>query len=152
MNTELQLVDCFSDGEKEQLRSQGIDLDDWDYALLCDDLDLFEEAPEVYTEGITYEPKDWTLDRLLNGCCDNKWYKIKFNGKVVMAGFAYHAQGGVMYKVKVKSYEYGTEEFNYITKRAAIAGMKRLEKQCAKAMASDGIEREVWIESEERPQ
>jgi len=50
-----------------------------------------------------------------------------------------------MYIVEIRSAEYGTEEFKFITKRAAMAGMKRLEKQCAKHTEADGIEREVWI-------
>jgi hypothetical protein len=81
-------------------------MDDWDYMILADP-DILEEE-EVDTFGLEYSetekrwipverkkirfyPKDWQMERLLNGCCDNVWYKVEFRGTKMAIGVAYHA-------------------------------------------------------------
>jgi hypothetical protein len=92
----------FSSSEAANLEDQGISLDDWDYALITNDLDLFEEGMDCNVirdssgeicdeEVIRYlAPKSYTLSRVLNGCCDNTWTKIMWEGKLAIIGVAYH--------------------------------------------------------------
>jgi hypothetical protein len=84
--------------EVEDLWKQGVDLDDWDYMLVFDDLLKFNrqsnctELPDPnFVESISYAPKSYSAERLLTGCCDNRWYKVIFRGGPRMIGIAYHA-------------------------------------------------------------
>lgn len=97
----------FSKEESDSLWSQGVCLDDYDYALITYDLDQFEETDDLTVEhqwdeelkkyknvAVPYKliaPKDYDISRLLTGCCDNTWYKIKWNNQDAIIGLAYHA-------------------------------------------------------------
>mgnify|MGYP000193047713 CR=1 FL=1 len=97
----------FSESESEYLWSAGVCLDDWDYAIITHDLNEFEETDDMTTadewdeNSKSYKtvavpfkllaPKEYNLSRLLQGCCDNTWYKIKWQGKDAIIGLAYHA-------------------------------------------------------------
>lgn len=79
------VIDALDDSERAALRDQGVDMDDWDYMLVC--------PPEVASET-THDstvPDSYTLSRLLTGCCSNRWYRVKFRGRDVSLGIAYHA-------------------------------------------------------------
>lgn len=83
--------------EIDDLWTEGVDCDDWDYMVVCPP-DVLKET-EREEEGDwdtahtvpTWEPKDYSLGRILTGCCSNQWYKVKFRGKQVAIGVAYHA-------------------------------------------------------------
>lgn len=93
----------FNEQESDYLWSAGVSLDDWDYALITFDLEAFEEVDDMTTEWDekkkdwvavpckTFGPKEYTLERLLTGCCANRWHKIKWQGKDAIIGLAYHA-------------------------------------------------------------
>lgn len=99
----IQLYTEFTQEELESLREQGVDLDDWDYAILVEDVSQFEDhefEDDVYNEDTwkleralvnEIRPNCYTLERLLVGCCDNTWYRVTWKGKPVVIGFAYHA-------------------------------------------------------------
>lgn len=99
----LEYLEDLTDKEQSTLREQEVCLDDWDYMLIVYDVDQFQETEEdrEYYSAVThkdelkkvkvYSPKLWHLDRLLTGCCSNIWYKIKWKGKFVMLGAAYHS-------------------------------------------------------------
>lgn len=101
--------------EREAFWDQGISLDDWDYMLLFPPEILVEEEYEdkeyetvlgmshpFYNKEVLVTKKRWvlnhnylcgdyyTLDKLLNGCYENKWYKAKYQGKEYAVGVAYH--------------------------------------------------------------
>jgi hypothetical protein len=73
----------------DSLWNQDVCMDDWDYML------FFEakfncEFPEGW-DAVTLVP-DYHIDRLLTGCCSNKWYPVEnFMGKKGFLGMAYHA-------------------------------------------------------------
>lgn len=76
--------------EFDSLWDQGVDLDDWDYIL------AFEEPSKIAVQqedefNTYYAPKSYTVERLLTGCCINRWYKANLFGKPRMIGIAYHA-------------------------------------------------------------
>lgn len=101
--------------ERQEFWDQGISLDDWDYMLLFPSEILMEEEYEENDRWEDYSPKYdkknnpvlvkkkrwilnyevlggdyYTLDNLLNGCYDNKWYKAKYQGQEYAIGVAYH--------------------------------------------------------------
>jgi hypothetical protein len=90
--------------EAKSFWDQGVCLDDWDVMVLLEDPDAVLEREEVEVEDwvdgelrkerkkeTRYSPKDWYLDKMLNGCCDNKWHRASFRGKEYAVGVAYHA-------------------------------------------------------------
>lgn len=87
----LQYEDLTRD-EIEDLWNQNVDLDDWDYMLVTDDLTQFKlnEDKEEYDES-EYIPIEWCVSKLLTGCCRNVWYRVKFREKMQMMGVAYHS-------------------------------------------------------------
>lgn len=133
MNTTLQFFTAFSQEETDLLWGQGVCMDDWDYAIVCDPDILEEEEYEeveskwVYFDHIAevdrhwdridhgdgsysmaipwekggymdvsttkkrYTCKEYSIDRLLTGCCSNTWYLIQWNGEKKAIGVAYHA-------------------------------------------------------------
>lgn len=73
----------------EDLRAQDVCLDDWDYMLVLPADVLHVETDEW---GKPYwTTSDYDLQRLMTGCCDNTWYKIKYRGQTKALGVAYHA-------------------------------------------------------------
>jgi hypothetical protein len=69
--------------ECEYLWGAGVNLDDWDYML------IMEYDPEKFAAD--NKPKSCTMERLLTGCCENKWYRLNFRGSERIIGIAYHA-------------------------------------------------------------
>lgn len=144
MRTNIEFISCdyqgvtFTKEEIDHLWSQGVNMDDWDYAIICSpDVLEEEEYEEVENEWVffshipenereqfiireysdrngnsyrtydvdfskgNYEPvtktykryicKEYNLDRILTGCCSNKWYLIEWKGEKKAIGVAYHA-------------------------------------------------------------
>jgi hypothetical protein len=140
MKKSLEFISCDYDGETftreeiDLLWSHGVNMDDWDYAIITDpdviqsreveyedtEWEWFPYVPEEervwpreqisdtawrylgppYDKGdyvkkkkisIEWECLDWTLDRLLTGCCSNTWYLIEWKGEKRAIGIAYHA-------------------------------------------------------------
>ena len=73
----------------DALWNQGVNLDDWDYMLVVP-ADILEES-ELDSGEKDLQPQDWHIQQLLIGLCENKWYKVRFHGKTVGVGIAYHA-------------------------------------------------------------
>ena len=77
----------FTEKDRDNLRNQGVSLNDWDYMVIVeDDLGILFH---IY-EG-EWQPSINGLGSILNGVCENRWYKIKIGRKIVMVGVAYHA-------------------------------------------------------------
>lgn len=101
MNTGLQitLIDSkndFTPQERGELWDKGVDLDDWDYAIIvpADELD-YDESYEDTESGRTilvkrYFPKNFNLERMTQSTCSTTWYKINFRDKDVGIGVVYH--------------------------------------------------------------
>lgn len=84
--------------EIEEFWELGVNMDDWDYMLICPADAVREEKSDVYDEYVgeifehtRYIPCNWYLERMLTGCCDNTWYKVTYKGVDVAIGVAYHA-------------------------------------------------------------
>lgn len=82
--------------EIRALWDQDVNMDDWDYIVLApvDSLEYIEPSNNDYDEYYkesNYEQSDFYIDKLLNGCFDNIWYKAKFRGKFYAIGVAYHS-------------------------------------------------------------
>ena len=84
--------------DTEYLWGQDVCMDDWDYLVITHDIDQFEEREEEEDYGYDSKimvkrlyPRSWTLERLLNGCCDNRWQKLIWNNREAVIGIAYHA-------------------------------------------------------------
>lgn len=63
----------------------GVCMDDWDYMLIVPADELEQNSDGEWT------PKDYQLERMLQGCCDNTWYKVEFEDGTYGVGVAYHA-------------------------------------------------------------
>ena len=70
--------------EIDALDKQSVCMEDWDYMIVIDPAKLVKND-----EG-RWSVTDYTLERLLTGCCDNVWYKVKFRGRTCGIGIAYH--------------------------------------------------------------
>lgn len=76
--------DCY-----ESLWNQGVSMDDWDYLLFVPK--EYEKHFSIDSEG-ELSPKWYSLEKLLQGSCTNKWYEVKdFVGREGFIGVAYHA-------------------------------------------------------------
>jgi len=74
----------------DSLWKQNVNMDDWDYMLFFPE--KYKAEFPVGFDDINLEPRSYNVDRLLNGCCSNKWYPVKdFMGKQGILGVAYHA-------------------------------------------------------------
>jgi hypothetical protein len=78
----------------ESLWQQGVNMDDWDYMLLCPP-DVVHEVKKRddwdHSEYTEFDCKDWWLDGMLRGCSSNRWYRANLRGKEWAIGIAYHA-------------------------------------------------------------
>lgn len=63
----------------EGIWDSGVSLDDWDYGF------IIEGRYRNIIEN------DFDLQKILQGCCDNKWIEIEVEGKVFTIGLAYHS-------------------------------------------------------------
>lgn len=87
-----------TDEEVQELWDAGVCMDDWDYLILLPPSVLNEE-PISYTDwetgkekdGTRLTPVDYNLERMLTGCCSNKWYRAVFRGEERAIGVAYHS-------------------------------------------------------------
>ena len=81
-----QIVQSFPSDVTNSLWDQGVNMDDWDYAILTspDAVYKSENSNELH-------PHQWTLDRMLIGCCSNTWYLAEIRGTKYAIGIAYHA-------------------------------------------------------------
>lgn len=89
---EMGFVKAFSRDISDRLWDQGVNLDDWDYAILASP-DILRGEDFEGSDGksrTVWTPKDYTIERLLSGCCDNTWYKAMIEGKEYAIGIAYH--------------------------------------------------------------
>lgn len=72
----------------DSLWKQGVCMDDWDYLLFIPN----PPADFMIRDEDGDKPSSWYFQRLLTGCCDNKWYSVAdFNGRSGVVGVAYHA-------------------------------------------------------------
>ena len=69
--------------EREYLWNEGVCLDDWDYML------VFEYNKKTFKSDNS--PVQYNIERLLNGCCSNTWYRLNFRGSEKIIGVAYHS-------------------------------------------------------------
>lgn len=69
--------------EIESLWGQNVCMDDWNYVILT-------EAKKLKRSKGDWVMQEYAIDRLLNGCSENKWYKAKFRGAIYAIGVAYH--------------------------------------------------------------
>ena len=81
-----QIVQSFPRDVTDSLWKQGVDLDDWDYAILAPTESIFQRENE---DG--FYPLEWTLEKMLTGCCDNRWYRATIRRQEFAIGIAYHA-------------------------------------------------------------
>jgi hypothetical protein len=73
----------------EALWKQYVCMDDWDYILF---VPIQPELPFTKDRDDNVVSDSYQIDRLLNGCCQNRWYQVKnFRGKEGIIGVAYHA-------------------------------------------------------------
>lgn len=102
MKMNFELRTDFTTEESDSLWSQGVSLDDWDVALITFNLTEFETTEDTFIDydekgnrvAVTrdvYSPKLYEVSQLLQGCCDNRWHKITWQGKEAVIGLAYHA-------------------------------------------------------------
>lgn len=89
----LELIANLSREEADALWDQGVNMDDWDYILVLP-LETIREVDATDWEGKPireWEATDYTVERLLTGCCSNTFYKANFRGETVALGIAYHS-------------------------------------------------------------
>lgn len=133
MNITIQFVTEFSREDTDALWELGVNMDDWDYAIICPPEVVQEEEYEdtetnwVWNDHVPEDQRVWprikdrhayyygdtpydkggyittnvmrkrwicpeyALDRMLTGCCSNKWYLIEWKGEKKAIGIAYHA-------------------------------------------------------------
>ena len=76
------MITGLKDDERDELWKQGVFLDDWDYILVL---------PLEAMDTVALVPVSYQIERLLTGCCNNRWYTPVFRNKKVFMGVAYHA-------------------------------------------------------------
>ena len=91
----------FSKEEIDALWDAGVDMDDWDYVIFGppeilvsreeEQRDWDSPDPLAVVKATVYTPHDYQIERLLQGCSDNTWYLIEWEGKQTAVGVAYHA-------------------------------------------------------------
>lgn len=102
MRAEILTKDELTREDIDAFWKQGVCMDDWDYVILAplDTIDIKTEDREGYDYDtgrnekhsiVTVTQNDFTLDRMLFGCCSNEWYKATFRGQEYAVGVAYHA-------------------------------------------------------------
>lgn len=76
----------------EDLWNAGVCMDDWDY-LVIGPPEMLEEIDEKDGEALQrgYGPRDYGVEQLLHGLCDNRWYRVTLRGQAFALGVAYHA-------------------------------------------------------------
>lgn len=77
-----------TDADRESLWPQGVNLDDWDYLVLAPVGTLCVNNDD---QDSPYGQDDSTLEKLLTGACDNRWYKATFRGTEYALGIACYA-------------------------------------------------------------
>jgi len=76
---------------QDSLRSEGIEMSDWDYILFFPFLGKKALVPTTFRGG-PLQVKDETLGRLLTGCYKDEWYYVDdFCGRSGVIGIAYHS-------------------------------------------------------------
>lgn len=86
--------DSVNDELIQSLWDQNVCMDDWDYMLFFPDgfENWMDEAYRSRHFINELRPKNSTLERLLTGCCFNKWYAVaNFNGRTGILGVSYHS-------------------------------------------------------------
>ena len=87
----LELVTEFSHEETQQLWAAGVDMDDWNFAVIGD-VDILEwQENWEDSKKMELKPKNWTLERIMETCGYNyKCYLINFCGKDCAICLQYH--------------------------------------------------------------
>jgi hypothetical protein len=84
------VTDEFPPDVREAMWDQGIDLDDWDYAIILPISEM--ECSHHHDESVlTWMPKHYLFHQMLHGCCNNEWYSFKWDGAEFGIGLAYHS-------------------------------------------------------------
>ena len=71
------------------LREQDVECSDWDYIMIFEDVDLFIPVYDNYYAN-RVEPKEYYIEKLLTGCCDNVFFHIWIDDSEFVVGVAYH--------------------------------------------------------------
>ena len=88
MRAEVLTPDELTRKDIDSFWNQNVCMDDWDYIVLAPEKSI-EQCEGA--EGLEYNPTEYTLERILVGCCSNRWYSAMFRGKKYAVGVAYHA-------------------------------------------------------------
>jgi hypothetical protein len=83
--------DEVNEADGESFRSQGVNMDDWDYIVLAPVETIRPNTDSYDRDFPEYEQTEWTFDRIMVGCCSNSWYKATYRGAEYAVGVAYHA-------------------------------------------------------------
>lgn len=78
LSYDLYFIQHFPERWDEPLSEQGVQMDDYDYAILCERKYLRKGEDGLYGPPF------------LNGCCENKWYEVVLDGREWALGVAYH--------------------------------------------------------------
>lgn len=89
MNIILLTPDEITDKDVQSFWDQGVCMDDWDYMfLLPSDTEMITTC---YDNEMVMEPINYTIQRLLNGSCENRWYMGFYKEEPCVIGIAYHS-------------------------------------------------------------
>jgi len=76
---------------------QGVSMDDWDVMVLIegpdDVLDAWDDRSDDPSEvdTISYTPKLYVIERMVDGRYETRWHKAEFRGRRYAVGVAYHS-------------------------------------------------------------
>lgn len=85
-----EMHETLADEVLDCLRSQDINIDDWDYMLFVEE--HFEHEFAMHQESRIMEPLSHEVEGLLHGSCSNIWYSLTdFMGRKGILGIAYHS-------------------------------------------------------------
>jgi len=77
----IELITEFTEEETSYLWSVGVDLDDWNFAIIGEP-EILEERLNEETGKMELKPVDYVLERILEvGSYDYKFYSVYFRGK-----------------------------------------------------------------------
>ena len=95
MHLKSHILTTLTDTDDKTLSDQDVCLDDWDYMIAIEAKTCPKELFKREPENKLYQPTDYDIERLLQGCCSNYWYKVKIDlgdgQKDYFLGVAYHA-------------------------------------------------------------
>ncbi len=97
MRAQVLTSDELTEKDLKDFWAQDVCMDDWDYVVLApvETISFRLEPRDKWDEPgppwIEWEQNEYTFERIMVGCCNNKWYKAKFRGEEYAVGVAYHS-------------------------------------------------------------